>query len=348
MYHVLVIDDKEAFRRKIQRLRYFRENKDRLSIEYTAQNGKEGLKILEEHPIDLVITDIRMPIMDGISLLREITARNLCPCTILLSEYAEFSYAREAIIHGAFDYVIKPITDESISVVLDRALSFLDTASQRQSTSRKLIELIAQEICENRVQWRENCVRLCEEIHQEAPALDICQSLLIKQIAHIYERCLLKRPEMTPYIFPWSENLSSVEAESRETLFEFCQKQLEYLHSQIHQFDVESVSTLVREICQYVLLHPEENITLQALASRFYVSKKHLSFLFKQETGMRFTEYATQVKIQRARILLISPEAKVYQVAEKLGYSDAEYFSKVFKRVTGDSPVAYMRRESKG
>ena len=58
---------------------------------------------------------------------------------------------------------------------------------------------------------------------------------------------------------------------------------------------------------------------------------------------MRFTEYATQVKIERARILLISPEAKVYQVAEKLGYSDAEYFSKVFKRVTGKTPAQYRK-----
>ena len=344
MYHVLVIDDKEAFRRKIQRLRYFQENKDRVSIQYTAQNGREGLKILESHPVDLVITDIRMPIMDGISLLREITARKLCPCTILLSEYAEFAYAREGIVHGAFDYVTKPITDESISPVLDRALAFLDTASQRQSATRKLSEAIAQELCENQSQWRHTCMLLFQEVHQEAPSLEICQSLLSKQIAHIYDLCLAKRPDMVPYIFPDPEALPSAKTENQEELFALCQRELEILYQQLHQFSVKVASPLVQEICQYVLLHPEETINLQALAARFYVSKKHLSYLFKQETGLRFTEYLTQVKIQRARILLRAPDAKVYLVAEQLGYSDAEYFSKVFKRVTGDSPMVYMKK----
>ena len=77
MYHILIIDDKEAFRRKIQRLPFFQERKDLVTIQYTAQNGREGLEILEQHCVDIVITDIRMPIMDGLTLLRQIQQKNL-------------------------------------------------------------------------------------------------------------------------------------------------------------------------------------------------------------------------------------------------------------------------------
>lgn len=106
MYNVLLVDDKEAYRRGIQRMPFFRNTGSDFQILQTARNGKEALECLHENHIDLVLTDIRIPIMDGLSLLKEIHQNTLCGCTVLLSEYRDFTYAREGIVYGAFDYLV--------------------------------------------------------------------------------------------------------------------------------------------------------------------------------------------------------------------------------------------------
>ena len=102
MYTLLVVDDKEIFHRMIARTSYFKTNRDKFHIK-SARNGLEALELLQGSEIDIVLTDICMPFMSGIELLREINKRKLCKCTILLSAYSDFSYAKEGIITGAFD-----------------------------------------------------------------------------------------------------------------------------------------------------------------------------------------------------------------------------------------------------
>ena len=64
----------------------------------------------------------------------------------------------------------------------------------------------------------------------------------------------------------------------------------------------------------------------------------------KKNNGIGFTECVTQAKIRHAKQLLLKPNAKIYEVASQLGYSDPYYFSKVFKKYTGFSPKEYMTK----
>lgn len=85
-----------------------------------AGNGQEGLDmILRFHP-DLVITDIRMPKMDGLEMLRKVHEMKIHVCSVILSGYSEFDYAKQAIHYGVEDYLLKPLAAEDIQEVLRR------------------------------------------------------------------------------------------------------------------------------------------------------------------------------------------------------------------------------------
>lgn len=87
----------------------------------TSSNGEDGLElILRENP-DIVITDIRMPRMDGLTMLRELLEANVACKVILISSYTDFDYAKEAVQLGAFDYVVKPFTEEEIVEAVRKA-----------------------------------------------------------------------------------------------------------------------------------------------------------------------------------------------------------------------------------
>jgi len=84
------------------------------------------------------------------------------------------------------------------------------------------------------------------------------------------------------------------------------------------------------------------DISLETIATRLNLTVEYLSILFKKETGVRFSAYITQLRVDRAKELMVKKNIKVYMVARMVGYNDSAYFCKVFKRVTGMSPKDYI------
>ncbi|QTH43749.1 response regulator [Cohnella sp. LGH] len=87
----------------------------------TAFNGEDGLELIQEKKPDIIITDIRMPRMDGLSMLRAVLDLSRACKIILISSYTDFDYARQAVKLGAFDFVVKPFTEEDIASAVLRA-----------------------------------------------------------------------------------------------------------------------------------------------------------------------------------------------------------------------------------
>ena len=83
-----------------------------------AQNGKQALEMIEEFSPDLLLTDIRMPVIDGLELLKNVALNYPYIKTIVISGYSEFEYAKQAIKYGVHDYLLKPLEPEELRKTL--------------------------------------------------------------------------------------------------------------------------------------------------------------------------------------------------------------------------------------
>lgn len=92
----------------------------------TANNGLMAKEEIERFKPDVVFADIRMPGLSGLELLQEIPKVSPDSKVVIISGYAEFSYAQEAVQHHAFDYLLKPIKEEDLSRVMTSLLSEMD------------------------------------------------------------------------------------------------------------------------------------------------------------------------------------------------------------------------------
>jgi two-component system response regulator YesN len=118
MFKVIIAEDEKTIREGLVATVPWRE----LGFEVAgaAGNGQAALDLAEKIRPTAVITDIRMPKMDGIQLLRELKARLPRTKVLILSGYDEFAYAQQAVKHGAFDFLVKPVDIDEITAALRR------------------------------------------------------------------------------------------------------------------------------------------------------------------------------------------------------------------------------------
>lgn len=100
---------------------------------------------------------------------------------------------------------------------------------------------------------------------------------------------------------------------------------------------------IVTSVQKYICGHIEEKLTLNDIASIFHISPNYLSLLFKKYSDAGFSEYISQMKIARAKELMADGNLKIYEIADRLGFESAFYFSKVFKKITGCTPREYQQ-----
>ena len=213
----------------------------------TAENGNDAYTLLQEIEINIVISDIKMPGIDGLSLAKKISEMGLHTKIILITGFHEFELAKQAVHLGIFDLLTKPLSNESICASVKRAVKALG---------------------------------------EESP----------------------DNPKISPFRAP------------------------------------ENASNLVRHTITFLNQHYAEDITLETVAVQLKVSPNHLSRIIKKETGYKFVEILTKIKMTEALKLLERPDAKVYKVAEQLGYRDYAYFYQVFKKFYNVSPQKYRNK----
>ena len=342
MYNILVVDDREVFRRKLKRMPYWEKCNGKFRISGEASNGLEALELLRKQKIDLVLTDIRMPMVDGISLLKQIKQENLCRCVILLSEYAEFSYAKEGILNGAFDYIVKPIDNTKVEDSFERAYTFLSSISETAPSSVRYIDALAEYILSGNLDdtmvYARHVDDELEKDTQSREARAICMNDLLKKLE---ESLLSIKPYLKKYFM--MKDLFHIDLHERtnETeVFTFAEW-ISRIFKELKPFIPKTDNRMVREMCELALEQPEEKHSLAGLANTYFVNQKYLGSLFKQEMKVSFSQYLTFLKMRRAKILLLDKCLKIYEIAEVLCYEDVEYFSRIFKNTTGWSPSSY-------
>ena len=145
MYTILLVEDEEAVRHSIKDLTPWEEYG--FSVMGEASNGMEALEIISETMPDVIITDIRMPYMDGIQFIQEVREKySQTVEVIFLSGYDEFTFAQTALSLKAAEYVLKPVSIDSMRALLGRIRAKLDEDVARVSDRTKLEE---QHSCKN-------------------------------------------------------------------------------------------------------------------------------------------------------------------------------------------------------
>lgn len=102
-----------------------------------CRNGAEALKVLEENPIDVMFTDIRMPKMDGIDLVKRTGNLASSPKIVVISGYDDFNYAVEMLKHGVQDYILKPVKREKIEEILQKLDSQIEEERRNAGIDKK-------------------------------------------------------------------------------------------------------------------------------------------------------------------------------------------------------------------
>src|SRR4051812_32943607 len=127
---ILVVDDEPNLRRVLSA----QLERDGYDV-HTAEDGEQALVVLREHHIDLVITDLRMPKMDGMELLRRAVAIDPGLPVIMVTAHRPVHNPVEALETGAFDYVTKPFDQGEVRTIVRKALKTRDLSNAEASLS---------------------------------------------------------------------------------------------------------------------------------------------------------------------------------------------------------------------
>ena len=118
MIRVLVVEDEPPILRAVKSL--IEQTNSAFAVTATATDGAMAVELLERELFDVVFTDIRMPVMDGLALLDYIQNCHPSILSVVLSGYNEFEYAQQALKSRAFDYLLKPVSPETLSKLLNK------------------------------------------------------------------------------------------------------------------------------------------------------------------------------------------------------------------------------------
>jgi len=123
-YTYIVVEDEDLLRKNI--VKKISLSSMPLRLRGEAYDGKEAMRLIEEEPPDIVLTDIRMPVMDGLELCNELYFAYPRVFKIVITGHDDFDYAQRAIRCGVEDFILKPVSDSELSSALQRVIVKLD------------------------------------------------------------------------------------------------------------------------------------------------------------------------------------------------------------------------------
>jgi two-component system response regulator YesN len=244
MYRVFVVDDEYEIRKGL--INFFPWEMLGFQVAGQAENGKQALDLILKSAgtIDVLLTDIKMPVMGGIELVKHLNENGIKLKVILLSAYNDFEYARDGLKLGVYDYALKPTEYKNLIQTFSRLKQQLDQQ---------------------------------KELLSDKSEADYPQNYKSKLISTAKQ----------------------------------------YLK-------INYATTNLEDTARYVNLSP-----------------CYLSTIFKEETGIGFSDYLIKVKMENAARLLLDINYKIYEISELVGYSNAKNFTRVVKKFYGVSPREY-------
>lgn len=418
MHKLLIADDDEIMREGI--VRNIDWEKSGIEVVGTAHNGMECLEKIKTCLPEVILSDIRMPFVDGLQLTEAVARLYPRIKVVLLTAYDDFKYAKKALDLRVQQYVMKfEENDKILKAVVDafaeydrqqndRALILKSRELLRdqyiyhlllgdqaeESDGGRLFELnmrtgafcVAVADVENlcaagvggKNLWTELTLEkisgICAKVAHTA-ALGVYSVILNHQIVFLFhlprstdqessiEEYLTAavdmvgqslKQKMVVGVANIRSNYRQIPAAYGEAIQALELK--DYLSSDtksrsvipigsMHDYE-KSHTRLLEQVVGYIHTHFfQEDLSLNQISEAVYVSPTYISMLFKKYKGINLSEYIMNMRIKKAAELLCQTDLKTYEIAEKTGYPNAQYFSVIFKKCMGCSPTEYRHRE---
>ncbi|HYE82422.1 MAG TPA: response regulator [Clostridia bacterium] len=341
MCKVLLADD-EYLERAALKIIFHEEMKD-MTVVGEASNGIRAVELCEAHDPDLIFMDIKMPGMDGLEATEIIKNRDKEKVVIILTAYDNFGYAQKALKAGADDYILKPARPADIVEAVRKHQNRFNTGrSTRKLETGELIHQIHMEDYRDAKEELKSVVKqLIETYGKDLELLKQNAQLIVKRMLEVSEiKGLNRLPQQRG-------GDGMVEAVTPYNVSEKLFMVLDQVFSEIIQRKTADERNTIQTVLNYIEKKFEKGITLEEAADHVHLSPHYLSRLFKKEMHINFIDYVVRRKMDRAKELLESTGLPVINIAMLLSYEEPNYFSRVFKKVTGMTPSEYRERAEK-
>lgn len=332
------------------------------------QHPDEALRAAETLRPDLIITDIEMPEISGLDLI--LSLHTICPqaVCVILSAYSDFRYAQYAVELGVYRYLLKPLAEEELALLLD------DVRRQKRSvgaTEESLLikTLVVKEILLNGTELPNICsLSALQELGAE-------RSFRLLFLRDVEERVLSAMRQRFPEViwFPCGDEIvvlcSGLEANELLEAMQLNQclnaelsepfvglhaghELLRHRQAGMPQDKNESADELLgdsQEVVQramaYIQQHyMEHDFRLSNMAEAFYMNNSYISHVFKQKTGTTLYQYLLDLRMREAKKLLASSQMTVAEIGYQVGYAIPKNFYSAFKKYYNESPRSYQKR----
>ena len=242
-----------------------------------ASNGQQALDIVVNFKPDIIITDIKMPGMDGLELTKRVKEFNEDIHVIIFSAHTDSEFFRTAIKYKAVDYLLKPVDKTELENAIWSAVK-----SCKQTSKNKLLSENIQTI-----------------VNKNIPELrdGFYQYLLTKDMKPVKDSTMTKDSMLA-----------------------------------------KNIKKLIEENFQ------GQELSVKFIADKMFYTSAYICMIFKNETGMTVNDYTNLYRLEKAKELLIDARLKLYDISSAVGYSDQNYFSKVFKKYEGITPIEYRKK----
>lgn len=342
MHNILVLDYTRERFKDISSLNLWKERED-FFLKYIVEDEVKAMEILKVSIIDVVIIILNNDEKYN-KIFNSEQVGIYTDCVILVSPINNSSSIRVYSPQEVFEYIIEPISEEIVNNLLDRAKEFIinKIMNLEFNKERQILKInITNDI--------EILEKICKDIYMsiyyrvkgEKDSIIIALNKIVEDIyMEIYKDFpwidkLTKKNIFNFYSNGESTSLSNIEAEFTDILL---------LVNRIISKYKPPNNKLISTTYYHVLNNIDKKISLDLISKLVYVNKSYLSYVFKRETSHPFIDFLTEVKMDRAKILLMNKKNKIYEVSKQLGYSDSEYFSKVFKSKVGLTPSEYRKQ----
>jgi two-component system response regulator YesN len=339
---VLVIDDDPIILRCLQELIEW--EKVGCQKPLSASNGSEALEIIRQEHLDIIVSDIKMPVMDGRELCRIVYEEYPDVRIFFVSAYEDFTTAQIAIRYNVKGYVLKPL-DKGTLLSLQNMISevvnqqentiFLERISEDAYRSVLKDALVTQsmeipnmildklqEVCKGAGAKDTNLWK-----HLLVPIIDYRNTELKMDFGILFEMEQQMETELMSYEIP---------------------ERIEYLRGQYQSIMVEKKNSsdyIIWEIQKEIrkqFMSP--NLDVNVIAAQFHMSPVYLGRIFAERTGNKITEYIQEVRIRFSCNELRNSVKSVKEIALLSGYQDVGYFNKIFRSKTGMTPTEYRKK----